>query len=222
MTDSERELYEKHQTLLALVGVLLHELRNPLHGATLLVEAMGMKSADVPQLRAKLKNQFAKLEAIMSEVAQPVKELAMATRPESVELRGSIERALRVAEPSRSCDVEVRIEGIETARVMADTILLERAIAELLLRALDPAPGAEPRLLRVVVETPSPSEVRVVFEDDGPLLDELSQRSPFALATGGTRLATARALATLAGGSLRLERTGEDKGARFVLLLPGA
>lgn len=221
MTDLERELYEKHQTLLALVGVLLHELRNPLHGATLLVEAMGMKSADVPQLRGKLKNQFAKLEGILSEVAQPVKELALEPRIESVELRAMLSRALEVAEASRSCDAVVRIEGDEAAKAMADPILLERAMTELLLRSLDPEPTLNPALhVLVRIEALSASEVRVVFEDDGPALDETAQRSVFSLAAGGVRLATARAVTTLAGGSLRLERAGEGRPPKLVMLLP--
>lgn len=222
MTEHDRELYEKHQTLLALVGVLLHELRNPLHGATLLVEAMGMKAADVPLLRTKLKNQFAKLEAILSEVAEPVKELAMEPRMEVVDAGALLSRAISAAEPNRSSDTEVRVEGESQARVLVDPILLERAMAELVLRAIDPPPPqAAPNVLLVRIEADSPSEVRVVFEDDGPALDDTSQRSPFALAAGGTGLATARAVTTLAGGSLRLERTGAERGVRFVMILPG-
>lgn len=221
MTGNERELYEKHQTLLALVGVLLHELRNPLHGATLLVEAMGMKGADVPQLRTKLRNQFAKLEAILSEAAQPVKELALEPQLQTIALRPLLDRAVEIANEGRSCEAELQVEGETSARIVADPILLERAVADLLLRALDPPPGSAPNRVLVRIETHSPSEIRVVFDDDGPALDELSQRSPFALVSGGTRLATARALAALAGGSLRMERKDSERGARFVLLLPG-
>lgn len=221
MTDRERELYENHQVLLALLGVLLHELRNPLHGATLLVEAMGMKSADVPTLRTKLKNQFAKLEAILSEVGQPVKELSMEPRVEAVEARSALLRAIERAEPHRSSEAEVRVEGDSSVRVLVDPILLERAMAELVLRAIDPLPAqGSPSLLLVRIEAASPSEVRVVFDDDGPALDETSQRSPFSLAAGGMRLAAARAVTMLAGGSLRLERTEAEQGVRFVMLLP--
>lgn len=220
MTERERDLYEKHQTLVALVGVLLHELRNPLHGATLLVEAMGMKSADIPTLRGKLKNQFTKLEAIMSEVAQPVKELALAPQIEAVEVAHLLSSAQKAAEKSRTCDAEVHIEGAQAAKAMVDPVLLEQAIVQLLLRSIDPEPMLHPPTrITVRVEALSPSEVRIVFEDDGPVLDETAQRSAFSLAAGGVRLATSRALTTLAGGSMRLERV-EGRGARLVMLLP--
>lgn len=220
MNEREHDLYEKHQTLVALVGVLLHELRNPLHGATLLVEAMGMKSADMPALRGKLKNQFVKLEAILSEVSQPVKELALSPRIESIEIAKVIARAQEAAEPSRSCDAVVQVEGEAGAKAMADPILLERAVVELFLRSVDPEPMLHPPTrVTVRIESTSPSEVRLVFEDDGPVLDETAQRSVFSLAAGGVRLATSRALTTLAGGSMRLERV-EGRGARLVIVLP--
>jgi len=221
MTERERELYERHQTLVALVGVLLHELRNPLHAATLLVEAMGMKPTDAPQFRVKLKNQFAKLEAILTEVGQPVKELALEPEPVTFALGDAVEAALELAEPHRSCDVEISLEGEQATRVVGDRVLLQRAIYELLLRVLDPRPNEKPASRLVVrVAEPVDGEARLVFEDDGGVLDELTQRTPFSLAHGGLRLATARAVSNLAGGSLRYERTESGSGSRFVLLVP--
>lgn len=219
MTERERELYERHQTLLALVGVLLHELRNPLHGATLLVEAMGLKPADAPQFRVKLKNQFAKLEAILAEVGHPVKELALEPEPTAFALGDALTHALDVAEPQRSCDARVSFEGDLTTRVVADRILVERAMVEIFLRILDPKPKEKPAShLRVSIEPPEDGQARIAFEDDAAPLDEVTQRSPFALAHGGLRLATARSVAHLAGGSLRFER--KEEGSRFVMFLP--
>lgn len=219
MTERERELYERHQTLLALVGVLLHELRNPLHGATLLVEAMGMKPADAPQFRVKLKNQFAKLETILAEVGQPVKELALEPEPTTFALGQALEAALDTAEKERSCDARVSFEGDLSMRVVADRILVERAMVEIFLRILDPKPKEKPAtFLRVSIEPAEEGQARIVFEDDAAPLDELAQRSPFALAHGGLRLATARSVAHLAGGSLRFER--KEEGSRFVMFLP--
>lgn len=221
MTERERELYERHQTLIALFGVLLHELRNPLHAANLLVEAMAMKPADAPQFRTKLKNQFAKVEAILSEVGQPVKELALDVDAAAFSLGEVLQSALEKAEAQRSSDVKVSVEGDLAIRVVADRILLERGILELLLRALDPKPEQTPST-RLVVRTEEPLEgqARLVLEDDGGTLNDPTQRSPFALAYGGLRLATARAVTRLAGGSLRYERTEDGTGSRFVLLVP--
>ena len=58
------DLYARYQTLAAAISVLLHDLRNPLHSATLLVEAMGSRNADLDSLRGKLRGQFGKLEEI--------------------------------------------------------------------------------------------------------------------------------------------------------------
>src|SRR5690606_2058453 len=144
MTERERELYERHQTLVALFGVLLHELRNPLHAANLLVEAMAMKPSDSPQFRTKLKSQFAKVEAILSEVGQPVKELALDVEPVAFAPGDALTSALEKAEAQRSGDAKVTIEGDTSVRVVADRVLLERGILELLLRALDPKPEQTP------------------------------------------------------------------------------
>src|SRR5689334_3701034 len=76
------DLYARYQTLTALVSVLLHDLRNPLHSSTLLVEAMGSRTADMDSLRGKLRGQFGKLEGLMSEASDAIKELSLEARLE--------------------------------------------------------------------------------------------------------------------------------------------
>lgn len=219
MTDRERELYEKHQTLSALMGVLLHELRNPLHGALLIVEAMAMKSADIPALRERLKNQFTKLDGILSEAAGPVKALALAPRVERVSVEPIVKRALAHAEASRAPGAEILLDLDEDVRVRIDPILLELAVAELLRHCLDPtSEEGAPTRVAIRTEKASTEELRVIIESDGRILEESSQASPFTLATGGIRLALARALTMSAGGSLRLDRSTKDP--RLLLLLP--
>ncbi|HEX9297103.1 MAG TPA: hypothetical protein VF881_14770, partial [Polyangiaceae bacterium] len=80
------DIYARHQTLAALVSVLLHDLRNPLHSATLLVEAMGSRTADVEALRGRLRAQFAKLDGLISEAAGPIRELTVEPRIENVSI----------------------------------------------------------------------------------------------------------------------------------------
>src|SRR5437899_7112668 len=80
----EDDLYARYQTLTALVSVLLHDLRNPLHSATLLVEAMGARTADVESLRGKLRGQFGKLEGLIGEASDAIKELGLESRIEDV------------------------------------------------------------------------------------------------------------------------------------------
>src|SRR5438046_872683 len=73
---ADDDIYERHQMMTALTGVLLHDLRNPLHSATLLVEALGT-GGDVSALRTKLRAQFAKLDGLISTAAAPIRELAV-------------------------------------------------------------------------------------------------------------------------------------------------
>src|SRR3954451_1404380 len=84
MTDDD--LYVRYQTLAALVSVLLHDLRNPLHSGTLLVEALGSRTADIESIRGKLRNQFGKLEGLISEATDSMREVSLEARLEPVGL----------------------------------------------------------------------------------------------------------------------------------------
>jgi len=86
MPHEPEDLYTSHQTLTALVNVLVHDLRNPLHSATLVVEAMGSPSADVPSLRTKLRGQVGKLDGLIGQAAAAMRELALDPQIEAVDL----------------------------------------------------------------------------------------------------------------------------------------
>src|SRR5262245_3758767 len=77
MTREYDDLYARHQMLAALVNVLVHDLRNPLHSATLLVEAMGSPSANIETLRNKLRAQIGKLDGLIAETNNSAKEMAL-------------------------------------------------------------------------------------------------------------------------------------------------
>src|SRR5688572_29494592 len=86
MTRDDDDLYARHKLLAALVNVLVHDLRNPLHSATLLIEAMGSPSADIDVMRNKLRGQIGKMEAVIAQTNGAVKELVHEPRVEVVDI----------------------------------------------------------------------------------------------------------------------------------------
>ncbi len=211
------DIYARHQTLAALVSVLLHDLRNPLHSATLLVEAMGSRTADVEALRGRLRAQFAKLDGLISEAAGPIRELTVEPRIENVSI-DDLCRAATQAAPALA-GVEPRFDlppaTSTSVKVVTDAVLLSRAIAEIAASIAAQIPP--PPQLSLTVDQPDVETVRVSVGNWNASVEETAAKATFAIAGGGIRLALARSLAQNAGATLRLERL--DGGARFALVV---
>src|SRR3954451_24831131 len=107
MTTKDNDLYARYQTLTALISVLLHDLRNPLHSATLLVEAMGARTADVGALRGKLRGQFGKLASLIGEAADAIKELGLEARIADVDVDELLRSAAASATAATATDIEL-------------------------------------------------------------------------------------------------------------------
>jgi len=222
MTREDDDLYARHQLLAALVNVLVHDLRNPLHSATLLIEAMGSPSADAELLRTKLRGQIGKVEAVIAQTTGAVKQLVHEPRVEAVD----IDALLRsVAE--RYSTVTVRpatfvLPAASGLEIAADRRMLERAVIEIAAviaeRQRQPEDGPPPRVL-LAVDEPEPSTVRLRLGDLRGEDAEAAAKAPFTISGGGVRLAVARSLAQKAGATLRVEQTDEGL-TRFALLLP--
>src|SRR5258708_30636858 len=103
---NDDDMYVRHQTLAALVSVLLHDLRNPLHSGTLLVEAMASPTADLDALRGKLRAQFAKLDALISEASGPMRDLTLETRARPIAV-DSLVRSFAEAVPDAGGDARI-------------------------------------------------------------------------------------------------------------------
>jgi hypothetical protein len=221
MTREYDDLYARHQMLAALVNVLVHDLRNPLHSATLLVEAMGSPSANIETLRGKLRAQFGKLDGLIGETNANVKDLALEPNVEATALdswlRGLADHFSSVTERQASfvlppaSDVEIAI----------DRKLLERAAIEvaaaLIERQGQPNDTSPPRV-NIAVDEPEPGSMRVSLGDLGREQGDALAKAPFAIAGGGIRLAMARSLAQSAGAMLRFEQDAEGTG-RFAFFL---
>ena len=167
---SEGDLYERYQSLTALVAVLAHELRNPLHGATLLVEAMGLPGADVGALRQKLRAQLSKMDALVSEVVDPAREMtiepALATLP-LLPLLEAVRDGLAEEAALAGTTIEVRAPGSLAAR--GDARIVARIIAGLGARALaTPSPTANTAAWLVLSASEDGTTAAVRVEDHRP------------------------------------------------------
>jgi signal transduction histidine kinase len=220
---ADDDAYERHQILAALTGVLLHDLRNPLHSATLLVEALG-GGGDANALRSKLRAQFAKLDALISTAAVPIREMTMEPRLARTtvqELFATIaDLAKKSSEPA---EMHLQFEGDQGTSLVTDRILLARALLELSLHAAvemqSPGRAQAPAEINLRAHGADERSVRITVTSPTMVVTEAAYRAPFTLASGGLRLALARALSQMAGAALRLERPSGDS-AQFIVTAP--
>jgi K+-sensing histidine kinase KdpD len=221
MPRDPEDLYTSHQTLTALVNVLVHDLRNPLHSATLVVEAMGNPSADVPNLRSKLRGQVGKLDGLIGEAAAAMRELALEPQIEAVDLDallGSLRERYRAV---TDADASFRLPVSSAITVNVDRKLFEKAVIEIATVIAEHAPardGAAPEVM-LAIDEPEAGMVRLWLGDLDRAYAATLAKAPFAIAGGGVRLAVARSLAQNAGATLRLAE-GDDGAPRFAFSLP--
>jgi hypothetical protein len=204
-----------------LVSVLLHDLRNPLHSATLLVEAMGTRTADVDALRGKLRGQFGKLDGLISEASDSIKELGLEAKIEETSVDDLL-RSVAVRSPALSgTNVEFVVPSPTGLRVAVDPILFLRVVAEIAAATLErraKLEGTNNASLPLFVDQPDATNVRVVVGEWSPPPDDSAVKAPFGIAGGGIRLALARVLSQVAGATLRFEQSPEGT-VRYALFL---
>jgi signal transduction histidine kinase len=222
---NDDDMYVTHQTLAALVTVLLHDLRNPLHSGALLVEAMASRTADLETLRGKLRAQFNKLDALISEASGPIRDLTLETRAESHTV-DSIARSIARALDEAGGEAHLALPPASGLTVFVDALLLVRAVVELSATIVErqtgrPGPDGSPTTVSLRVVEPDADTVRLDFGDFAAQLEGAAAKAPFAIAGGGVRLALARALSQSAGASLRLEHTPQGL-SHFAIYAPKA
>jgi hypothetical protein len=215
------DLYTRHQVLAALVSVLVHDLRNPLHSTTLLVEAMGSPSADVNALRAKIRAQVGKLDGLIAETMATMRERAIEPHLETIDLDALLRSLAERASTLKEGAATFELPPASGLAIVADRRLLERTaleIAAVLVEHRGASDAASPSPVIVTIDEPEAGAVRVRLGDLERAYAETLAKAPFAIAGGGIRLAVTRALAQDAGATLRLEQ-GADSPSRFSLLL---
>ncbi|HMJ52146.1 MAG TPA: hypothetical protein VK540_08720 [Polyangiaceae bacterium] len=221
MTREDQDLYARHQMLTALVNVLVHDLRNPLHSATLLVEAMGSPTADIGALRGKLRAQIGKLDGLIAETTSTMKDLALEPCVEVITVE-ALSRAIADNYPAITDQPALFVlPAASSLEVMTDRRLVERAaieVAAVIAEQQGPDGAASPPRVLMTIDEPEVGMVRLCLGDIARTLGDSLAKAPFAIAGGGIRLAVARSLAQSAGATLRLEQ-GADGVARFALFL---
>jgi signal transduction histidine kinase len=215
------DLYGRYQTLVALVGVLLHDLRNPLHNATLLVEA---RSLDSEALRTKLRAQFGKIEALLGVATDSMRELLIEPRIHEVDVDQLVRLAAETAVSGDAEDPHVELPAPTGLKIVADETMLARALAELTayivaeVSRVAREPGQKVAV-KVVVEEGEPGFVSIRVGELPVRSEDNLVKAPFSIAGGGIHLAVARALSQTAGAKLRLDQK-PGVGAYFALVAP--
>src|SRR5690242_3568957 len=220
MTREYDDLYARHQMMAALVNVLVHDLRNPLHSATLLLEAMGSPSANVEGLRGKLRAQIGKLDGLIAETNSSVKELVLEPNVEVVAVDAMLGALVDHYPTLTEQPVEFDLPAASGLEVSTDRKLVERAAVEVTSAIAERRKNGSDAVphVTVTIDEPEDGTVRVLFGDLSREQCEALVKAPFAIAGGGIRLAMARSLTQSAGAMLRLEQDAEGVG-RFVFFL---
>ncbi|MCY4746206.1 two-component system sensor histidine kinase CreC [Pelomonas sp. UHG3] len=230
MDDMRRRL-EGREQLEHDVRALTHELKSPLAALRASGELLQdeLPAADRQRFAAQVLDQTARLQTLVERV------LALSQLEAQVGLGERQQLALAAwadaqieRQAARLAQRELRVvwTARDDARVPADAALLELAVGNLLVNAIDFAPAGSALELAV---SSTPTSVRLSLRDHGPGVPEaafgqLGQRffstaRPGSLVKGsGLGLAIARRVAELHGGRLAFEAAAP--GLRVTLILP--
>ena len=200
-----------------------HQLRTPLTGIKLRLEAIRAEGGAAGENAAKAEEELDRLEALVDDLLA----LAGAATPPpagvTVDLSSVAEDAVeRWQAPAGEAEKTVEAGRLEQALVFADPADLAHVVDNLIENALRYAPPGT----QVTVESSSENgQGALVVADNGPGIPEDVRERVwevyFSLKRGGTGLGlpTARRIVEEHGGSLRFE-TEVGKGTDFVIRLP--
>src|SRR5882757_9136160 len=122
------DLYVRYQTMAAFIGIVFHDLRNPIHSAVLVVDTMGTRAADLDALRAKLRAQLGKLESLIAQAAEAIKDLSIEPRIVDAAVEDVLRTAASFARVESERAVEIEVPPAPGLRVVVDPTLVVRAI----------------------------------------------------------------------------------------------
>ncbi|HEY3594702.1 MAG TPA: hypothetical protein VGL13_12535, partial [Polyangiaceae bacterium] len=187
------DLYARHQMLVALMNVLLHDLRNPLHNATLLVEA---RSLDSEVLRTKLKAQFGKLEGILGVATNSVREWTLEPRVGEVGVDGLLRLAAETPLGGDAIEPHIELPPPTGLTIVTDEAMLARALSELVAHIAEESrnvAGGEAPIVKMLVDEQD-GNVSIRVGELPAKVAEPAAKASFSIAGGGVHLALARAL----------------------------
>jgi signal transduction histidine kinase/ActR/RegA family two-component response regulator len=228
-----READRRKDDFLARLG---HELRNPLApivNALHLLERVGERGPQGPQLRAIMTRQIRNLAGLVDDLLDVSRirlgKLALQTQP--IDLRDVARRSFEALQLSRDAeghDVALDV-GTEPVVVMGDAARLEQVVGNLLHNAVKYTPRGAP--IRLTVE-PAAGEAVLCVRDRGIGIDPEMLPHVFQLFTQADRslhraqgglglgLALVRALVERHGGTVTGASAGLGHGSQFTVRLP--
>ena len=243
-----RHLEEDHRTRAAqlaeldrrkdeFLGMLAHELRNPLNAiaaANSLMDRVGAQDARNQRLRNTLRRQTRHLARLVDDLLEVsrVTRGKMRLQPEP----GDLLEILRSAVDNTRPTLEARRQSLDLALpegvigVNADALRLEQVFVNLLMNASKYSePGAR---ISVSVDCAAGDRAMVAVKDEGigipadkltavfDLFYQVDQSLARSLGGLGIGLTIARRLVELHGGTIRAHSAGPGRGSEFVVELP--
>lgn len=219
---------ERDQAVWVVVAATLHEVKNPLHTAGLLVAEVADLSADTGPLRASLLERVGEQLLRIRTNVEALRSLSDRARPSlrPVAIENIVrEVATDLTEAATSANATFNVRVGEPCRATADPGHVRIILENLLGNAIEALQGERAGGQVEVEVEPSGTAVTVRVKDDGPgipaaVQDDLFEPLATTKAHGlGLGLPIARALARAMGGELAIEG-GSGKTAHFVLTLP--
>jgi signal transduction histidine kinase len=216
---------ELDQLKASFIAIAAHELRTP---ATSMYGVLATLQARGDELSPELRNELVRVGAEQGErLKRLLEELLDLSRLDSHGIKidpkpAVLDAVLRtIASASVSPEITVDIDVPPTLAVVADHLVLDRIVSNLLINAV--RYGSEP--ITLTAESRD-SDLRIVVEDNGAgvpedvrsRLFERFARSESEATGSGLGLAIARTYARAHGGDLVYDP--QDRGARFELILP--
>lgn len=226
--EGKNQLLRRRERLAALgelAAGMAHEIRNPLAGIQLFASLLERDLQDRPeQVRVvrKIASGVSALEAIVTDILEFGRPRDAA--PAQVQL-DAILAAVGELALARSKGASLSIESASGLSLCTDPVLLQRALLNLTLNAMDAVAGREDGRVVVQVDSSSRRELVISVRDNGPgIAGEHLDRifNPFFTTKGsgtGLGLAIVHQIAEALGGSVQATNHAEG-GAMFSLRLP--
>lgn len=227
------ELVQEHRRKDEFLGMLGHELRNPLMALTAGLEVLG-RGQGGPEEIAAMKRQAGRMGALLDQVLDVGRvvlgRLELAKKPLDVtEVVRVAEETMRSMIEASGHELAVSLPNEGTVFVFGDPLRLVQSLENLLANASKFTPAGGHIWLTVHV---TEAEVEISVRDDGVGMQPevlLHAFDPFTQGPNhldrakgglGLGLALVRTLVEMHGGSVRAQSEGLGKGSEFVITLP--
>lgn len=218
------------QALWVSLAAVLHDIRNPLHNATLLLESLDGQKSNALQVRDQVMEQLERVHARIRRVMEQLPEFAGETvSPPSVRLAQVLKETVALVQPQAvEVDVAVGMNCLDDLMVRVNPGFLIQALEHLMLNCVEilaHQPQDKPRRLWLSASREK-GVVWLSVQDSGPGLPPEVARAPFEPLVAqssngmGLGLAIAHALTRAGGGELMLQNTS-DSGTHFRIRLEG-